>query len=394
MKRTTLLGLFFASTIAMPALAQDGDILIGAATSSSGWMAAFDTSPTQAAELAVADINAAGGVLGRQLKLVHIDTKTDTAQTARAAQDLVGQGVAMMLTACDFDNGAPAALVAQQAGVIAVSSCGGDMKYGDLTIGNNVFTMATDAAGTGAIMADWGTKKMGFKTAYVLVDTFIEYDKSLCRGFVENFKALNGEGSVVLEDSFKNADPSVASQISRYTALEGGADMMMLCSVPPGLASTIRQFRAAGVEIPVLAGAGGDGSAWHEGVPGLSNYYYLNYSADAGVTEPRPDADAFGKAFEAKWGERPGSGQGITGYSAIQGWARAAERAGTLDTEAVRAEMEKFVDEPLLGGLTTFTPTLHTNTNRPMLIVSIMDGKPEPLGYYDMRVGDYVTWWK
>ena len=394
MKRTTLLGLFLASTIAMPALAQDGDILIGAATSSSGWMAAFDTSPTQAAELAVADINAAGGVLGRQLKLVHIDTKTDTAQTARAAQDLVGQGVAMMLTACDFDNGAPAALVAQQAGVIAISSCGGDMKYGDLTIGNNVFTMATDAAGTGAIMADWATKKMGFKKAYVLDDTFIEYDKSLCRGFVAQFKALNGDTSVVLEDSFKNADPSVASQISRYTGLAGGADMMMLCSVPPGLASTIRQFRAAGVDIPILAGAGGDGSAWHEGVPGLSNYYYLNYSADAGVSEPRPDADAFEKAFETKWGERPGSGQGITGYSAIQGWARAVQKAGTLDANAVRAEMEKFTDEPLLAGLTTFTPKLHTNVNRPMLIVKVTDGKPEPLGYYDMRVGDYVSWWK
>jgi len=394
MKRTAIFGLFFASTVAMPALAQDGDILVGAATSSSGWMAAFDTSPTQAAELAVADINAAGGLLGRQLKLVHIDTKTDTAQTARAAQDLVGQGVSMMMTACDFDNGAPAALVAQQANVIAISSCGGDMKYGDLTIGNNVFTMATDAAGTGAIMADWGTKKQGYKKAYVLVDTFIEYDKSLCRGFVEKFKELNGADSVVLEDSFKNADPSVASQISRYTALEGGADMMMLCSVPPGLASAIRQFRSAGVEIPILAGAGGDGSAWHESVPGLSNYFYLNYSADAGVTEPHPDSEKFFQAYEAKWGERPGSGQGITGYSVIQGWARAVQRAGTLETDAVRAEMEKFTDEPLLGGLTTFTPTLHTNTNRPMLIVGMNKGKPEPLGYYDMRVSDYVTWWK
>lgn len=393
MKRTALIGLFFASTVAMPAFA-DGDILVGAATSSSGWMAAFDTSPTQAAELAVADINAAGGLLGRQLKLVHIDTKTDTAQTARAAQDLVGQGVSMMMTACDFDNGAPAALVAQQANVIAISSCGGDMKYGDLTIGNNVFTMATDAAGTGAIMADWGTKKQGYKKAYVLVDTFIEYDKSLCRGFVEKFKELNGEASVVLEDSFKNADPSVASQISRYTALEGGADMMMLCSVPPGLASAIKQFRSAGVEIPILAGAGGDGSAWHESVPGLSNYFYLNYSADAGVTEPHPDSEKFFKAYEAKWGERPGSGQGITGYSVIQGWARAVQRAGTLETDAVRAEMEKFTDEPLLGGLTTFTPTLHTNVNRPMLIVGVNKGKPEPLGYYDMRVSDYVTWWK
>src|ERR1700752_623759 len=81
------------------AAADANEVLIGAATSFSGWMAAFDTSPTHAAEIAIQDINAAGGVLGKKLRLVHIDTKTDAAQTARAAQDLVKQGVKMMLTA-------------------------------------------------------------------------------------------------------------------------------------------------------------------------------------------------------------------------------------------------------------------------------------------------------
>ena len=275
------------------ATADDNEVLIGAATSFSGWMAAFDTSPTHAAEIAIQDINAAGGVLGKKLRLVHIDTKTDAAQTARAAQDLVKQGVKMMLTACDFDSGAPAALVAQQAGVLAMSSCGADIKYGNLTIGNNVFTMATDAEGTGRILADWATKKMGWKTAYALLDTFIEYDKSECRGFVARFKELNGDKSVVLEDTFKNADVSVAAQISRYNALAEKPQIMVVCSVPPGLASAIRQFRSAGVNIPVLSATGGDGSAWHSAVPGLTNYYYLNYSADAGVEEPRPDARSF-----------------------------------------------------------------------------------------------------
>jgi branched-chain amino acid transport system substrate-binding protein len=65
-----------------------------------------------------------------------------------------------MLTACDFDSGAPAAL---EAGVLAISSCGADIKYGNLTIGNDVFTMATDAEGTGRILADWATKKWAGK---------------------------------------------------------------------------------------------------------------------------------------------------------------------------------------------------------------------------------------
>jgi branched-chain amino acid transport system substrate-binding protein len=385
--------LILTGAAVIQAPAEDNEVLIGAATSFSGWMAAFDTSPTRSAEVAIDDINAAGGVLGKKLRLAHIDTKTDPAQTARAAQDLVKQGVKMMLTACDFDAGAPAALVAQQAGVIAMSSCGADIKYGNLTIGDNVFTMATDSEGTGRILADWATNKMGWKTAYALLDTFIEYDKSECRGFVSRFKELNGDKSVVLEDTFKNADVSVATQISRYQALAQKPQVMIICSVPPGLASAIRQIRSAGIDIPIVSGCGGDGSAWHAAVPGLSNYYYLNYSADAGVKELRPDAEAFFVKYEKRFGERPGSGQGITGYSVVQAWARAAQRAGSFDTAKVRGELEKLTDEPLMVGLTTYTPKLHTNLNRPMLMVAIKDTKPDSLGYYDVRKHDYVVWW-
>jgi branched-chain amino acid transport system substrate-binding protein len=385
----TALILIAAGFAASTASAAD-EIIIGAATSNSGWMAAFDSGPTKAAQLAVDDINAKGGVLGKKLKLVAIDTKTDQSQTAKAAQSLVEQNASMIMTACDFDNGAPAALVAQKANRLAISSCGADIKYGNLVIGNNVFTMATDASTTGRIMADWGARKKGWKTAYVLVDTFIEYDKSLCRGFVERWKEINGNASVVLEDSFKNADVSIASQISRYQVLDKPADAMMLCSVPPGLASTIRQFRSAGVNIPVMAGTGGDGSSWHSAVPGLSNYFYLNYSADAGVKELRADAEDFAAKYQKKFGERPGSGQTITGYSVVQAWAKAAERAKSTAADAVRAELEKFKDEPLAGGLTTFNSKLHIDQGRPMLIVNITNGKPEPLGYYDMRKGDYT----
>ena len=385
--------LILTSAAVIQAPAEVNEVLIGAATSFSGWMAAFDTSPTRSAEVAIDDINAAGGVLGKKLRLAHIDTKTDPAQTARAAQDLVKQGVKMMLTACDFDAGAPAALVAQQAGVIAMSSCGADIKYGNLTIGNNVFTMATDSEGTGRILADWATNKMGWKTAYALLNTFIEYDKSECRGFISRFKELNGDKSVMLEDTFKNADVSVATQISRYQALAQKPQAMIICSVPPGLASAIRQIRSAGIDIPILSACGGDGSAWHSAVPGLSNYYYLNYSADAGVKELRPDAEAFFVKYEKRFGERPGSGQGITGYSVVQAWARAAQRAGSFDTAKVRAELEKFTDEPLMVGLTTYTAKLHTNLNRPMLMVAIKDTKPDSLGYYDMRKHGYVVWW-
>lgn len=374
---------------AMAARAED-TIKVGAATSLSGWMAAFDTNATKAAKLAVDEINAKGGLLGKKLEFVQIDTRTDPAETARAAQSLVKNDVKVMMIACDFDAGAPAALVAQQSNVIAISPCGADNKLGNLTIGNNVFTMGTDADGTGRIMADWAFKQKGFKKAYVLLDTFIQYDKSLCHGFVEKWNELAGADSIVLEDQFKNADVTIASQISRFQALETKPDVMMFCSVPPGLASAIRQFRSAGIETPILGGTGGDSSSWYSAVPGLSNYYFLNYSADAGVEDPRPEARAFFERYQDAYGELPNSGQGITGYAVVQAWARGVEKAQSFDTDKVRAAMETFVDEPLAGGLTTFTATSHSSPDRPMLIMSTTDGKASAVGYYDARSSKFL----
>lgn len=366
------------------------EVVVGAATSLSGWMAAFDTNATRAAEMAVEDINKAGGLLGKQLKFVQIDTKTDPAQTARAAQELVSKDAKVMVIACDFDSGAPAALTAQRANVIAISTCGSDIKLGNNTVGNNVFTMATDAAAQGAILADWAYRKQNHRSAYVLLDTFIQYDKSLCAGFTKKWKELAGENAIVLADEFKNADVSVATQISRYQNLEKKADVIMLCSVPPGLASAIRQFRAAGIDVPIMAGTGGDGTAWYSAVPDLSNYYLVSYSVNEGIEEPRPDARAFLASFKDRYGEVPNSGQAITGYAAVQAWAEGVKRAGTFDTDKVRDAMEAFRDVPLASGLTSFSKDLHTNVDRPMLIMSVTKGKGEALGYYDIRTGEYA----
>ncbi|MBY5989102.1 ABC transporter substrate-binding protein [Roseovarius atlanticus] len=377
--------------VATSGQAHSEDIIVGVATSFSGWMAAFDTNPTRAAQLAVDEINANGGLLGNQLELVHVDTKTDQAETARAAQELVSAGAKVIMVACDFDMGAPAALVAQQAGIIAMSSCGADDKLGNMTIGNNVFTMATEADGTGRMLADWAYNMKGWRSAYVLLDTFIQYDKSLCAGFVERWSELAGANSIVLQDEFKNSDVTVASQISRYQAKGQEADLMMLCSVPPGLASAIRQFRSAGIDIPILAGTGGDSSSWHSAVPGLSNYYHLSNSADAGVEDPRSRNRDFFERYKAAYGELPASGQGITGYSVIEAWARAVEKAGTFETDAVRAALESFSDEELLVGPTSFTAEKHSNDERPMLLTATTDGKTEALGYYDMATGEYMA---
>jgi branched-chain amino acid transport system substrate-binding protein len=380
---------------ALPAQAGD-DVLVGAATATSGWMAPYDEGPVAAARLAIDEINSGGGLLGRHIALQQVDTKTDRAQGARAGTELIGRGAAFLIVSCDFDMGGPPALVANQAKIIAFSPCGADIKLGNKAIGPYVFTMATDAEASGALVADWSYRKQNWKSAYILVDTIIEYNKSVCRGFDKKWTALAGESGIVGRDSYKNDDPSIAAQITRLKNAPHAPDVIALCGVTPGFPAAIRQLRSAGVNTPIVGGVSMDGDAWHDALPKeqLTNVFYASYSSARG-DDPRPEVQEFVAKYKAAHnGEPPATGQAVLGHSVVVAWARAVQRAGTFASDPVLKQLETFKDEPLLAGLTTFTPDLHTNFVRPMLIFGFTEGKATPFGYYDPRVGDYVTWWK
>jgi branched-chain amino acid transport system substrate-binding protein len=137
-----------------------------------------------------------------------------------------------------------------------------------------------------------------------------------------------------------------------------------------------------------------DGDSWHASVPPeqLTNVYYISYSSARG-DDPRPEVQAFVEKFTSMMGNPPTSGQAVTGHSVVTAWARAVERAGTFESDAVLAELNKMSDEPLLAGQTTFTQDLHINTERPMLVFGFDNGVVKPFGYYDPRKHSYVEWW-
>ena len=84
----------------------------------------------------------------------------------------------------------------------------------------------------------------------------------------------------------------------------------------------------------------------------------------------------FNKKYEARFGERPNSQYTYPGYLVIEMWARAVEKAGTFETDAVVAAMETFREEPFLIGTRTFTNILHHQDRAPYLIVETTNGKP------------------
>jgi len=382
MKRFVL-GASIAAVLAAAALgsarAADNDIVIGMAIAQSGWMTTYDGPPYKAAMMAIDDFNAKGGVLGRKLRAVTADTKSDQTEGAKAGQSVIADGANFMIVSCDYDMGAGAATVANEHKMIAVSFCASDAKMGVQGIGPYAFTMSNSSLTSGASMAEWAWNKKGWRTAYLLLDTQIEYDKAICGGFKTRWLKLGGK--LLGEDTFKQDDATIASQITReqqVASSKGKIDFMMVCSYGGGSVSAIRQIRAAGIDTPLGGGDSMDGDYWAKGIPHLSDHYTGTYGSIFG-DDPRPRYNEFyDRVAKLNGGERLPISMAICGYSVIEAFVLAIQRAGSIDSDKVLAEFNKFKNEDLAVGPTTYTPDLHINLMRPQAIMGIKDGK----GYF------------
>jgi len=377
MKR--LMTMLAATTcLAGPVLADDERIVVGFATAETGFMQGYDKPAQDAAMIRIKEINEAGGLLGKQIEVVNADTKTDMAEGAKAGLSVVDAGADLVVVSCDYDFGAPAALAAESSGLISFFLCAESVKAGIQGVGPNSFSASVLAAVQGATMADWAYQEKGARSFYRLLDTWTEYNKGICDGFDWMLPQL-ADAKLVGEDTFLNEDASIAAQISRIKALPEEPDAIMLCSMMPGFVSAVKQIRAAGINSMILNGSGADGSYWMSAVPDLSNFYVPAQGSVYG-DDPNPDVNAFNAKYEAATGAAPATQYTYPGYIMIDVWAKAVERAGTTETAAVVAELEKMQDEPTLFGPRTFTSELHHQNKAEYRIIGTENGNPAVIG--------------
>ncbi|WP_135450964.1 ABC transporter substrate-binding protein [Tabrizicola caldifontis] len=373
MKKLTAI-LAATTCLSSAALADDDRIIVGFATAETGFMQAYDKPAQDAAMIRIAEINEAGGLLGKPIEVVKADTKTDRAEGAKAGLSVIDQGADMVVVSCDYDFGAPAALAAESNGLISFFLCAESIKAGIQGVGPNSFSASVLAAVQGATMAEWAYNKKEARTFYRLLDTWTEYNKGICDGFDWMLPQLP-EAKLVGEDTFLNEDASIAAQITRIKSLPEEPDAIMLCTMMPGAVSAIKQLRAAGINSMILNGSGVDGSYWLSAVPDLSNFYVPVQGSIYG-DDPNPAVNEFNAKYTEVTGAPPATQYTYPGYVMIDVWAKAVERAGTTETSAVVAELEKMVDEPTLFGPRTFTSELHHQNRARYLIVETNNGKP------------------
>ena len=295
--------------LARPACAQDDKIVVGFATGQSGFMQAYDEPATQdAAMIRIDEINKAGGLLGKQIEVVtrrHQDRPRRGRQgRPRSAST---SGADLVVVSCDYDFGAPAALMAESNGKVSFFLCAESVRAGIQGVGPHSFSASVLAAVQGATMAEWGHEKLDAADFYVLEDTWTEYNKGICDGFDWTRAADRRVPRSSAATPSSTTTPRSRRRSPGSSSLPQEPDAIMLCSMMPGVVSAIKQIRDAGITAPILNGSGVDGSYWMNAVPDLSDFYVPVQGSIYG-DDPNPAVNEFNKKYkEATGGDRRAS---------------------------------------------------------------------------------------
>jgi branched-chain amino acid transport system substrate-binding protein len=346
-------------------------IIVGYAIAKTGGFSTYDLELETGGKIAAAAINAKGGVLGRQIKIIDCDTQSQLSQSGPCAQQLIAKGALAIIGTSDYDYGGGADRAASAKGLLALGFAG-DPRLGYHGVGPTVFNLYQGSNAEGAVAAEFAYSK-GWRKPYILTDTINSYPKTVSTSFATRWKELSGSG-VAGQDLFLNSDASIATQISRIRSTN--PDVILMSSFPPGGASAIKQIRAAGINTPIVTDQAFDGISWIAAVPNLSNVYDPNLVSNQGH-DPSAAVNAFFAEFKKTTGKAAIlAAYPVMGYSQIQVMAKGMEVAKSTSGVKAAAAIAKLHNFAALIGPTSYDWKKNCNVpaDRPFVVSQITNG--------------------
>ncbi|MEE8489737.1 MAG: ABC transporter substrate-binding protein [Acidimicrobiia bacterium] len=345
-------------------------IIIGAAIDMTQDMAPFNNPPNLAAQIMIDRINANGGVLGRPLELVTIDTTLDPDQTKSVALDLIEQGAVMLMVTCDFDFAAPAVQEAVGAGVLAIAPCIGTDRMGPKGLGDDghiAFSFGNVAQDEGAVLAEFAMEQ-GWESAVVVKDNLLIYFQDVVDAFDVRYQELGG--TVVATEEYTGFDGTIGNVV---TAVAGAdKDVIAISTAFADLPAFVSGLRSLGDDTPIVCSWACDGTFWvPEGVNGLYYNTFLSVFGD----DPSDVANEFIAEMTDR-GAAPATGGFLGGAEAIEAFALAVEATGGTDAVAIADFFEDFSNQPTLFGEISFSPENHTVFGRSHRIMLFTNSVP------------------
>jgi branched-chain amino acid transport system substrate-binding protein len=341
------------------------EIVIGHYGSMTGSKAHFGQDTDKAARLAAEQINLAGGILGRKLKIVTLDTRGDGAEAANAVSRLIDveKSTAILgeVASSLSLQGGP---IAQRRKIPMVSPSSTNPKV--TQIGDYVFRVCYIDPFQGKVMAIFARKTLKLDKVAILKDVKNDYSLGLAEAFRKAF--VSDGGSIVIEQSYSEGDTDFSAQLTAIKS--SGAQAIWLPGYYAEVGAIARTAARLGVKVPLLGGDGWDApELFTIGGEALNGAYFSNHFAP---DQASPMAQKFVADFKAKYGQEP-TGLGALGYDGVMVIADAIKRAGKAEPAAIRDALASTKDLETVTGKITMDKD--RNPEKSVVVLKIDGGK-------------------
>jgi len=304
------------------------EIRIGEYGSLTGAQATFGTSTDNGIKLAVDEINGAGGINGKTLKLTAYDDQGDPAEAAVVVTKLITQDqVQVVLGEVASSLSLAAAPICQQNKIPMISPSSTNPKV--TQVGDYVFRVCFIDPFQGQVMSDFAMNNLKAQTAAILRDQKSDYSMGLADFFVKRFKDKGG--TIVSDQSYVAGDVDFKSQLTNIRGQK--PDVIFVPGYYGEVGLIAKQARELGVKVALLGGDGWDSSKLYEiGGAALDGCYFSShYSPES--TDPK--VQDFVKKYQTKYGQVPDA-LATLGYDSMGVLAAALKNAKSLSEADIR----------------------------------------------------------
>lgn len=348
------------------AAAGDDVFLIGGIGPLTGDAASYGLSVKQGAQVAIDEINGAGGVkVGDKTYTLGLEFADDEATEDKAIQAynaVMDKGAQAIMGA--VTSGACIAItdLTAEDGILQVTPSGSAM---DCTKNDNAFRICFTDPSQGVAMAEMAVETLGYKKIAVLYDNSSDYSMGIREAFEEEVVAKGGE--IVASEAFSGGDVDFNTQL---TSIKGtDAEVIFVPAYYQEATYITKQARDMGMELPFLGSDGWDGvlgtvtdATTVEGAIFLSPFF---------AADPSENVAAFVKAYEAAYKATPDQ-FAADAYDTVYAIKAAMEQAGSVESADLIAAMTEITVDGLTGEQITWTA--EGEPNKGSKFIQIKDG--------------------
>ncbi|BBB93003.1 MAG TPA: ABC transporter substrate-binding protein [Methylomusa anaerophila] len=348
------------------------DIKIGVVYELTGNTASFGTAAANGTKLAIKEINAKGGVLGKQIQIVVADNKGEPSESTNAMTKVITQDKVIAVAGFTVSsNGIAGSTVAEVNKIPFVATATTNPKVTlDEKTGKTkdyVFRACFIDPFQGTVGANFALNALKVKKAAIMVDNSSDYSKGLTQFFKDAF--TKGGGQILAEEAFLQKDQDFKAILTKIKAQN--PDLIYLPAYYEEVGKIVKQAREMGINVPILGSDGWDSPKLVEigGKEAMNNTYFTNLYS---VEDTNPASKAFVEAYKKEYGQIPDA-MSAMGYDAAYLLVDAIKRANSTEAAKIREALAATKGFKSLSGDMDLSAT--HDAIRSAAIIEMKDGK-------------------